>query len=121
MKATMRAVCFMAAFLPLAASAGGFCASYRLDSGLVAVTNAQENSSWAIRAVLFSFPTGADGAVTVRRVSDGNTFALATRTFTAATNLVWVADTAFSFGFGDVLVIESTATNGVVQVMRKED
>ena len=121
MKATMRAICFMAAFLPLAVRAGGFCTSYRLDSGVVAVTNAQENSSWAVRAVLFSFPAGADGVVTVRRVSDGNAFTLAKRTFTGATNLVWVADSAYSFGFGDVLVIESTVTNGLVQMMRKAD
>jgi len=121
MKATLRDVCFMVAFLPLAAGAGGFCASYRLDSGVVAVTNAQENSSWAVRAVLFCFPAGADGVVTVRRVSDGNLFTLATRTFTGATNLVWVADSAYSFGFGDMLVIGCTATNGVVQVMRKSE
>jgi hypothetical protein len=59
--------------------------------------------------------------VAVRRVSQGNSYTLSACTFTGATNLVWVADRDYEFGFGDVLVIESTVTNGVVQVMRKED
>ena len=121
MKATMRAGCFMAAFLPLVSMAGGFCSSYRLDPGVAAVTNTQANSSWATVAVLIRFDAAATGTAMVRRESQGASFVLGTCSYAGATNLVWVPDRDYSFGFGDVLVIESTATNGVVQVMRMED
>ena len=121
MKRHFLATSIMAVCLPLAGIAGGFATSYRLDGGLVAVTNAQANSSWATVAVLVRFDGGATGTVAVKRESQGNTFTLSTCTFAGATNLVWVADRDYAFGFGEVLVIESTATNGVVQVMRKGD
>jgi hypothetical protein len=112
---------FLAVSLPLAAVAGGFASSHRLNTGTVALTNAQANSSWTTVAVLVKFDAGTNGTVAVRRESQGNTFTLASCTFGTATNLVWVADREYAFGFGDVLVIESTATNGVVQVMRRTD
>jgi hypothetical protein len=46
---------------------------------------------------------------------------LGTCSFVNTTNLVWVPDRDYSFGFGDVLAVESTATNGVLQVLRKAD
>jgi hypothetical protein len=101
------------------ATAGGFAASYRLDRGVVAVTNAQANSSWATVAVLVRFDAGTNGTLAVRRESQGNTYTLGACTFAVATNLVWVAERDYAFGYGDVLVIESSATNGVIQVMCK--
>ena len=106
---------------PVICMAGGFASTYRLDRGLVAVTNVQENSSWATVAVLVRFDSGTNGTLAIRRVSQGNTYTLGSCTFSSATNLVWAAERDYSFGFGDVLLIESTATNGVIQVMLKND
>jgi hypothetical protein len=105
--------------LAVAGIAGGDAVSRRLDGGVVAVTNSQANSSWAIVAVLVRFDAAATGTVAVARESQGNTYTLGTCNFAGATNLVWAPDRDYGFGFGDVLVIESTATNGVVQVMRR--
>lgn len=104
---------------PVAGLAGGFAVTQRLDGGTVAVTNVQANSSWATVAVLVRFDAGTNGTLAVRRVSQGNTYTLGACTFAVATNLVWVAERDYAFGYGDVLVIESTATNGVIQVMCK--
>jgi hypothetical protein len=35
------------------------------------------------------------------------------------TTVVWTADADYSFGVGEALEIQCTATNGVVQVIRK--
>jgi hypothetical protein len=110
-----------AAGLVLAGIAGGDAVSRRFAGGAVALTNSQANSSWATVAVLVRFDVAATGTATVRRDSQGASFVLGTCSYAGATNLVWVPDRDYSFGFGDVLVVESTATNGVVQVMRKGD
>ena len=121
MKRHLLATSILAAFLPLAGMAGGFASTYCLTSsgGVVAVTNAQANSSWVVTAVLVRFDTAATGTVVVCRTSQGNTFTLGSCTFAGATNLVWVADCEYPFGFGDVLAITSTATNGVVQILSR--
>jgi len=85
------------------------------------VANTQANSSWATVAVLVRFYTPTNGTVIIRRSSQGTLYTLARCTFDGVTDLVWVADRDFVFSFGDALIIESTATNGVVQVMRKDD
>ncbi len=121
MKRHLLATSIVAVCLPLAGMAGGFASSHRLDRGVVAVTNTQANSSWATVAVLVRFDAGTNGTLAIRRVSQGNTYTLGACTFATATNLVWAAERDYSFGFGDVLLIESTATNGVVQVMLKND
>lgn len=90
----------LAAVLPLAGIAGGFSSSHLLNGGVVAVTNAQANSSWATAAVLVKFNAATNGTVTVRRVSQGATYTLSACSFTGASNLVWVADREYSFGFG---------------------
>ena len=110
---------FSALVFPFAVLAGGSAASFRLDAGGVAITNTQANSSWAPVAVLVKFDTAATGTVVVCRTSQGNTYTLGSCTFAGATNLVWVADCEYPFGFGEVLVISSTATNGVVQVLSR--
>jgi hypothetical protein len=105
----------------VAGIAGGMASTHSLARGTVEVTNSQANSSWAVVAVFVKFDAGTNGTAVVRRVSQGNTYALGACSFVNATNLVWVPDRDYGFGFGEVLVIESTATNGVVQVMRKGD
>lgn len=121
MRHSLLCTTFVAVVIPLAAMARGFTSTYGLVGGRVALTNDQVNSSWVTVAVLVKFNSGTNGTVAVRRVSQGNTYTLGTCTFTGATNLIWVADREYSFGLGDVLVVESTVTNGVVQVMRRED
>ena len=121
MRFGMLLVTFAAAWLPWTGIAGGFASTHRLDRGVVALTNVQENSSWATVAVLVRLDAGTNGTLSIRRVSQGNTYTLGTCTFAVTTNLVWVAERDYSFGFGDVLLIESTATNGVLQVMLKND
>jgi len=109
---------FVAAMLvPCAVFAGGTAASFRLDGGVVAVTNTQANSSWVPLAVLVKFDAPSTGTLTVRRVSQGNTYTLGICNFAGATNLVWVADCEYPFGFGDVLTVSSTVTNGVAQIL----
>ena len=105
--------------LPFVVLAGGSAASFRLDAGGVAITNTQANSSWAPVAVLVKFDAPATGTLTVRRVSQGNTYTLGSCTFAGSTNLVWVADCEYPFAFGDVLFISSTATNSVVQIISR--
>ena len=121
MKRHLLATSIVAICLPLAGMAGGFASTFRLDRGVVAVTNVQANSSWATVAVLVRFDAGTNGTLSIRRVSQGNTYTLGACSFVVATNLVWAAERDYSFGFGDVLLIESTATNGVVQLMLKND
>jgi hypothetical protein len=101
--------------------AGGDAVSRRLDGGVVALTNSQANSSWAVVAVLVRFDAAATGTAAVRRESQGASYMLGTCSYVGTTNLVWVPDLDYGFGYGDVLVVESSATNGVLQVMRKGD
>ena len=111
---------FVAAMLvPLVSFAGGSAASFQFTSGVLAVTNTQANSSWVPLAVLVKFDAPATGTLTIRRISQGNTYTLGSCTFTGATNLVWVADCEYPFGFGDVLTVSSTATNGVAQILTR--
>jgi hypothetical protein len=101
--------------------AGGFATSHRFHNGTVALTNSQVNSSWSVVAVLVRFDAAATGTATVRRESQGASYMLGTCSYAGATNLVWVPDRDYGFGFGDVLVVESTVTNGVLQVLRKAE
>ena len=109
----------VAVSLPYAAHAGGWAATYPLTNGSVAVTNTQANSAWAPVAVLWSFTAGTNATLAVSRVSAGSTFRLGTMGVTNATTAVWVPEAEYPFQFGDVLEMSCTATNGVVQVIRK--
>ncbi len=105
--------------LATAARGGGFAHTFALHKGTVALTNSQANSSWVPVSVLLRYDEPGTGTAQVRRESHGHVFVLATTTFTNTTTLVWVPSIAYPFGYGDVLVIESSATNGVVQVLRR--
>ena len=109
----------LAVLLPCASHAGGWATTYSLTNGTVAVTNTQANSAWAPVAVLWSFTAGTNASLAVSRVSAGSTFRLGTMGVTNATTAVWVPETDYPFEFGDVLEMSCTATNGVVQVIRK--
>jgi hypothetical protein len=99
--------------------AGGWSGTYSLAGGEVGVTNTQANSSWVPVAVLMAFTAPGTGAAEVWRVSGEYSFRLANCVFTNMTTVVWVPDAAYPFGVGEALVIRSSVTNGVVQVIRK--
>jgi len=46
---------------------------------------------------------------------------LANCTFSNVSSVVWVPDAKYPFGLGEALVIRSSVTNGIVQVIRRGD
>jgi len=103
------------------ASAGGFGHTYPIGTGMVVISNTQANSSWVPVSVLIRYVSPATGTAEVSRVSQDYEYVLAACTFTNVTSIVWVPDIEYPFTYGDALVIESSVTNGVVQVLRKGD
>ncbi len=109
------------AVLALAAAAygGGFAHTFALAGGTVAITNTQANSNWVPISVMLRYDAPASGSAAVRRESHGHAFVLAATGFTNVSTLVWVPSIQYPFNEGDVLIVESSATNGVVQVLRR--
>ncbi len=103
------------------ARAGSWATDYSLTNGTVIVSNGQANSSWVPVAVLMRFSGASTGSVQVLRCSGGGSFRLGSCCFTNVTTVVWTADADYGFGFGETLVIQCSATNGVAQVIRKGD
>ncbi len=101
--------------------AGGFGHTYAIGTGTVTISNSQANSSWVPVSVLIRYAAPATGTAEVSRVSQEHEFVLAACTFTNVTSIVWVPDIEYPFTYGDALVIESSATNGIVQILRKGD
>ena len=99
----------------------GWSTSHSLVGGSVAITNGQANSSWVPVAVLLKLGEAGSGTVDVCRVSQSNTYTLTSCVFSNAATVVWVPEAAYCFGFGDALVVQSSATNAVVQIIRKGD
>ena len=111
-----------AALLAAAATgvvAGGWSSTHVLSSGTATVSNTQANSSWVPVAVLVRYEEPTSATVTVARISAGLTLTLGDCVFTNARSVVWVPETDYWFGLGDVLVIESSVTNGTAQLIRK--
>jgi hypothetical protein len=104
-----------------AAWAGGWSGTYSLAGGTVGLTNTQANSSWVPVSVMLRFAGPGSGTAEVWRVSQDYSFILANCVFSNVTTVVWVPDAQFPFGLGEALVIRSTVTNGIVQVIRKGD
>jgi len=112
-------VAFAVISVGVALAGPGWSTSHSLVGGSVAVTNGQANSSWVPVAVLIQYAGASSGTVEVRRVSQGVNVVLGVCAFTNTASVVWVPDAAFSFGSGDVLVIGSSETNGLLQLMRR--
>jgi hypothetical protein len=113
-------------FLLLAATAGtvfagGWTTTYSLAGGTVGLTNNQANSSWVPVSVMLKFSSSGSGTVEVCRVSQEQSFVLANCVYSNVATVVWVPDAKYPFGFGDALFIRSSATNGILQVIRKGD
>ena len=103
-----------------AGAAEGYTHTFPLGtSGVVAVSNSQANSSWTVAAVLWQYRAANTGTVTVSRASQGVSVLLGWRTYSNNTSIVWVPEGVYSFGYGEALLISSSATNGVVQVNRR--
>ena len=109
----------MAVCLPVAVMAGGSATTYRLDSGVVALTNTQANSSWVPVAILWKFDGVTNAMASVERVSQGDTYLLGVLNIPSGMCVVWVPEVSYPFAQGDVLRIVSSVTNGVVQVIRR--
>ena len=99
--------------------AGGWSGTYSLAGGTVGLTNTQANTSWVPVAVLLAFTEPGSGTTEVWRVSQEHSFRLASCVFTNMTTVVWVPDAQYPFEVGEALVISSSVTNGVVQIIRK--
>jgi hypothetical protein len=93
--------------------------TYPLNNSTVAVTNQQANSVWIPEVVLWKFTTATNAALTVSRVSQGNTYLIGSLAVTNASTVVWIPEADFPFEYGDALQLSSTATNGQVQIIRK--
>ena len=119
MRSNFLATCFVAICLPLAVLAGGFATSYRLNGGVVALTNTQANSSWVPVGVLWKFDAPTNAVVSIERVSLGDTYLLGVVSVMNATCVMWLPEVDYPFALGDVLRVACTTTNGVVQVIRK--
>lgn len=92
---------------------------YPLKGSTVAVTNQQVNTVWMPEVVLWKFTAATNAALTVSRVSQGNTYLIGSLTVTNASTVVWIPEADFPFEYGDVLQMTSTATNGQIQIIRK--
>ena len=118
----MKAILFclvLALAVPFFSLAGGSANSYRLDSGVVALTNTQANSSWVPVAILWKFDGVTNAVASVERVSQGDTYLLGVLNIPGGMCVVWVPEVSYPFAQGDVLRIVSSVTNGVVQVIRR--
>ena len=104
-----------------AAVAAPWASTESLASGSVAVTNRQANSVWTPVAVLWKFSTPTNAALTVSRVSLGETFLVSSQNVANAGTAIWIPEAPYPFECWDVLRVSSTATNGVVQIIRKGD
>ena len=101
--------------------AGGWSETFSLQSGSVGLTNSQANSSWVPVSVMWKFTSARAGTAEVWRVSQAESFLLSSYVFKSATTVTWVPDAQYPFGAGEALVIRSSVTNGIVQVIRKAD
>ena len=104
-----------------AAVAAPWASTESLEGGSVAVTNGQANSVWAPVAVLWKFAVATNAALVVSRASQGGTFLLSSQNVANASTAIWIAEAPYPFASGDVLRVTSSATNGVVQIIRKGD
>jgi len=102
-----------------AAYAAPWAQTYPLKGATVSVTNQQVNTVWMPEVVLWKFTAATNAALTVSRVSQGNTYLIGSLTVTNASTVVWIPEADFPFEYGDALQMNSTVTNGQIQIIRK--
>ena len=103
----------------VAALAAPWASTESLAGGSVALTNSQANSVWAPVAVLWKFSAATNATVTVVRVSQGSAFLVSSQNVVNAGTAIWIPEASYPFAVGDALRVTCTATNGVVQIIRK--
>ena len=103
------------------AVAAGFSKTYSLASGEVVVANNQKRSCWAPVALLFHFTEPVDPTVSIKRLSNGTEFLLSSVTLTNVQDVTWIPEADYPFNFGDALVISTTATNGILELIQRSD
>jgi hypothetical protein len=103
----------------LALAGSAWSTSESLVGGTVTVSNGQANSSWVPVAVLIQYAGPSSGTVDVRRVSQGLNVVLGVCVITNVTSVVWVPDGPYPFACGEALVIGSSETNGLLQLIRR--
>jgi len=103
----------------VAVAGDGWAVTYPLAGGLVGVTNGQANTTWVPVAVLWAFPQPTNAVLSVRRVSQGNSYVLGSYAISNGTSAVWVPEADYPFVFGETLEITSSVPVGYVQVIRK--
>lgn len=99
----------------------GMSSIHGLSTGSVSVTNTQKNASWVPVAVLFRFDAPVAGTVTITRTTAETVFQLATVELTDNQSAIWIPEADYPFNVDDVLIVTSTATNGIVEIIRKAD
>ena len=113
------ALTLLALVCAVSLAVAGAASTFPLASGPVALTNSQGNSSWAPVAVLWTFPSATNAQLTVSRKSQGQTAILGRLSATNATSAIWLPDAEYPFDLGDCLTVSSSASNGLVQIIRK--
>ncbi|MFA7257396.1 MAG: hypothetical protein WC047_07485 [Kiritimatiellales bacterium] len=103
------------------ANAAGLSSVHSLESGAVAITNTQKNSSWVPVALLFRFDAPATGTITVERITGSTAFLLTSCAVSNNQHAVWIPESAVPFNQNDALSITSTITNATVEIIRKAD
>ena len=112
-------VVMVAALVAGMAWAAPWAQTYAVSGSTMAVTNDQANSVWMPVAVLWKFAPATNSVLSVVRISQGNSYELARIAVTNVSTVIWVAEAPYPFEQSDVLQVNSTATNSVVQVIRK--
>ncbi len=105
--------------VPATRATADWITTHPIDGGGVSLTNSQANSVWVPLAVMLRYETPSDSVVAVERESQGATYLLGLVTVTNASTVVWIPETGYPFVLGDVLRVQSAATNGQMQIIRK--
>lgn len=117
--AGLAVICLLTSVLWQPAFAAGMSSVHTLESGAVAITNTQKNSSWVPVALLFKFDAPASGTITVERLTGSTAFLLTSCAVSNSQHAVWLPESAVPFNQNDVLNITSTITNATVEIIRK--
>lgn len=114
-------ICLLTSVLWQPAFAAGLSSLHSLESGAVAITNTQKNSSWVPVALLFRFDAPATGTITIERRTGSIAFLLTSCSLSNNLHAAWEPDSNIPFRLNDILSVTSTATNGTVEIIRKAD
>ena len=113
------AICFVLLAISLAAYAAGFSKTYSLSTGTITIENTQKRSSWSPVAILIHYSASVDTTITIKRINNGNEYLLSTVTLTGVQDITWIPEADYPFNHGDTLVITSTDTSGILELIQR--